>query len=523
MYPIHTKNDFVSVTELYVPMDDGIRLYTRIALPKGKDKCPIVFIRTPYEKAHNTLAHDISLYETDEYIKHGYGVVLQHVRGRGDSEGKCIPYIEREDGLCSLKFIRTLPCYNGEIYLYGRSYLTTVHLCYLNTRPPDIKGAVFDIQTDRMYFRNYRNGCCYDFCKIDWWASMMKRTYPDYNLDGTLTMPYKDVAKRVFGEDVPQYTALLLNDTYNDFWKNDPRENVVDYIDFPVLFRDGWYDYYTEGMFDMWRRLRCDIKEKSAFVVGPWGHDTRVSDKAALPIKNGNLPADHIVDWFDSIREKRGYKYASCGKVTYHSVGGDKWESEIFPYESERKLRLYFSENRELSSKNTDGEITYRYNPQNKNKCFEYGTIHQAAEAGIRDDIISFISEEVEEDCDFFGNIRWHMDVSTSCDDTAFFIRVHFIRDKKAYNLTETITTVLNANPDYKRGEKLTLDLLTPPIGFTLKKGDRIRVDISSNGSIYVPHSNLRCHWAKAPKTRIASNTIYMKNAFIEIPKKCVK
>lgn len=520
MYPIITENDTVRVTEMYVPMSDGVKLYTRFASPKGKDKCPIVFIRTPYEKAHNQSPHNIALYDDDEYIKHGYGVVLQHVRGRGDSEGKCIPYVEREDGLTTLDFIRTLPFYNGEIYLYGRSYLSTVHLCYLNTKPQDIKGAVFDIQTDRMYFRNYRNGCCYDFCKIDWWASMMKRTYPNYNLDGTLTMPYKDVAKRVFGEDVPEYTALLLNDTNNDFWKNDPRENVVDSLNFPILFRDGWYDYYTLGMFDMWRRLPEKVKEKSAFVVGPWGHDTRVSEKAALPMENGNLPTDHAVEWFDSIREKRDYRYAERGRVHYHSMGGDKWNTALYPQKNKDTLKLFFSQYRTLKKESRDGEISYRYDPQKKNKLFEYGTIYEAAPMGAREDIISFISDEISEDTDFFGNIRWHMKVSSSCDDTAFFMRVHFVRDGKAYNLTETITSLTHITPDYKRGGITVIDLETPPIGFTLKKGDKIRVDISSNGSIYVPHSNLKCHWAKAPKTRIATNTIYMNDAFIEIQKR---
>ena len=523
MYPIVNENDFVRVTELYVPMNDGVKLYTRVSVPKGKDRCPIVFIRTPYEKAHNNTPYDISLSEKDDYITRGYAVVLQHVRGRGDSEGKCIPYVEREDGLTTLDFIRTLPFYDGEIYLYGRSYLTTVHLCYLNTKPADIKGAVFDIQTDRMYFRNYRNGCCYDFCKIDWWASMMKRTFPEYNLDGTLTRPFKDVAKRVWGEDVPEYTALLLNDKNNEFWQSDPRENVIESIDFPVLFRDGWYDYYTSGMFDMWKRLPIKVKEKSAFVVGPWGHDTRVSEKAALPLKSGNLPDGHAAEWFDSIREKKEYKYAPCGKVSYYSMGGDKWCENNYPTDGKTALRLYFSKDNTLKKESSCGEISYRYDPQKKNKLFEYGTVYEAAPAGIRDDIISFISDEAEGECDFFGNIRWNMKVSSSCDDTAFFMRVHLVRHDKAYNLTETITSLEHIKPDCKRGDIIQINLETPPIGFTMKKGDRIRVDISSNGSIYVPHSNLKCHWAKAPKTRIATNTIYIDDAFIEILKQTTK
>ena len=51
--PIITENEFVTVTETFATMPDGVRLYTRYAVPKDKEKCPIVYIRTPYEAARN--------------------------------------------------------------------------------------------------------------------------------------------------------------------------------------------------------------------------------------------------------------------------------------------------------------------------------------------------------------------------------------------------------------------------------------------------------------------------------------
>lgn len=177
----------------------------------------------------------------------------------------------------TLEFIRQLPFYDQEIYLYGRSYLTTVHLSYLNMEPEDIKGAAFDIQTDRMYFRNYRNGCCAKFCNIDWWLSMMKRQFPEQKREGAEVRPYKDLMKRIVGEDVPEYTACLLHDEYDEFWTADSRTDVIDHLKIPVLFTEGWYDFYIGGMFSMWERLPEATKEKSAFVVGPWPHKTKVT------------------------------------------------------------------------------------------------------------------------------------------------------------------------------------------------------------------------------------------------------
>lgn len=516
MSPLITKSDTLSVTETLVPMHDGVRLYTRIMVPQNAGKCPVVFIRTPYEKSLDGKPFDISHHEYDIYSKHGYAVVVQHTRGRGDSEGDCHPFFEKDDGLDTLDYIRKLPFYNGEIFLAGGSYLATAHLSYLSAKPKDIKGAVIDIQTDRINIRNYRNGCCYKFCNYSWWVSMLNRRYPVSSTDKKLKRPFKTVAEQLFGEDVPEYTESLMNDCCSNYWESYPAYHAAESIDFPVLFRDGWYDFYLEGMFDMWSRLSDDTKDKSSFVIGPWGHGMKLSPENEFPMKGHELPPDHAVDWFDSIRENRPYRYAERGKITFHSIGGDSWKIAESPDRRDNCRKFYFAPDKKLTVENSDGDISYKYDPQKENKLFKYGAAHIAFPIDSRDDTISFVSDEVMDGLDFFGNIRWHMNVSSSCDDTAFFIRVYLVREGNAYNLTETITSLSHINPDYKRGMIQQIDLCTPPIGFTLKKGDRIRADISSNGSIYVPHSNLKCHWAKAPKTRIAVNTIYFKDGFLE-------
>ena len=169
VYPIISENEAVIVTETYATMPDGVRLYTRYAVPKTGEKHPVVYQRTPYEPAHGGVAHDIEDYKNNSFIRHGYAVLTQHCRGRGDSEGECVPYQERDDGLATLDFIRSLPFYNGEVYVTGGSYLASVHLCYLSAKPKDVKGACLQIQADRMYYRNYKNGCNYKLngvCRI---------------------------------------------------------------------------------------------------------------------------------------------------------------------------------------------------------------------------------------------------------------------------------------------------------------------------------------------------------------------
>lgn len=507
------------VRESFVAMSDGIRLYTRIVTPAEQGTFPIVFIRTPYEKAGNRESYPIDKDRDGCYLKHGYAVVIQHCRGTGDSEGICIPYQERKDGLETLAYLRTLPFYNGEIFLAGSSYLATVHLSYLAEAPSDVKGAALNVQTDRMYFRNYRNGCNYSFNNLDWWLGMLKRQYPSPDLEGTIRRPYKELMQRIVGEDVPAYTEGLLHDTYDAFWEEDSRTFCMEKLQIPVLLTEGWYDFYVEGMFSMWERMNPKLKQKSAFIVGPWGHGTRVAN-AEYPLPHGHIPDDYMVQWFDSIRSGEPYAYATCGKVNYYSIGGDYWTDSDYPLENRGCLRYYFwpDSGLKLQKSMEPASMTFTYDPENRTVHFPYQNIYKAQPVNSTNGVLSFCTEELAEETDFFGRVRWHMPVSSDCGDTAFFIRIYFTENGESYNLTETITSLSYICENYEPGSVVTIDLMTPPIAFTLKPGTGLRVDIASDGDIYVPHANVKGHWAKVTESRVAHNTVYLQEAFIELP-----
>lgn len=518
MYPIITENELVTVTETFVTMPDGVCLYTRYAVPKGVKKCPVVYLRTPYEPAHNGNAHDIEAYRNDQFIRHGYAVLIQHCRGRGDSEGVCVPYRERDDGLSTLDYIRSLPFYNGEIYITGGSYLATVHLCYLSAQPSDIKGACLQIQTDRMYYRNYRNGCNYKLNNASWWAGMLERRFPEQKQEQLHILPYIDAAKRTFGMDIPEFTEGLVHNTCDEYWTSDPRWDVIESLQIPTLFVEGWYDFYIEGMMNMWERLPAETKNKSAMLVGPYGHGTRVYEKAEYPLKNGNLSDDYIVEWFDSIRERKPYKYAECGKIKYYSIGADKWRAGTYPKSNCEHIRLHFAKNGKLLLRQTEGDaVSYRYDPSLSKARYKYGNIYRAHEIGTVEGVLSFVSDLFEKEERFFGKIKLHLKVSSDCEDTAFFARIYFVENGDSYNLTETIGALSHFISDYSPGERVEIELETPPIAFTAKPGVRIRVDISSESGIYLPHSNTKGHFAYVTDTKVATNTIYTKESYVDL------
>ena len=518
MYPITSKNEFVTVTEAYATMSDGVRLYTRYAVPSGAQKCPAVYIRTPYDPSHNGLAHDLQSYKDNLFIQHGYAVVLQHCRGTGDSEGECVPYQEREDGLETLDYIRSLPFYNGEIYVTGSSYLATVHLCYLSEKQEDIKGACLQIQTDRMYYRNFRNGCNYKLNNALWWAGMLKRRFPEQQRELVNELPYVESAKRVFGVDVPEFTEGLIHNDCDEYWTCDPRWSVIDSLDVPTLFVDGWYDFYIDGMMNMWERLPNKTKSCSSMLVGPYGHALGVRKQAEYPLEHGNLPDDYVVEWFESIRKSAPFKYAELGMVNYYSIGADEWRVGAYPKLDSDTVRFWLGGEAKLLREEADSKaFTYTYDPKKISKCYRSGDIYRAHKPGEVNGVISFVSDLFEKEERFFGKVKFSLNVSSDCEDTAFYMRLYFVDGGESYNLTETVGSLSYLVGDYTPGERVKIELETPPIAFTVKPGMRIRVDISSESGVYLPHPNVKGHFAYVTDTKIAHNTIYTDGSYVDI------
>ncbi|MBR4013009.1 MAG: CocE/NonD family hydrolase, partial [Clostridia bacterium] len=246
---------------------DNADLFTAVCLPSENGKFPTVIYRSPYVDAMQELSEaevcENLLEAHKSWVDNGYAVVFQHCRGRGKSDGECIPYIhEREDGLALQSWIREQDFYNGELYLCGASYTSSVHFV---TAPfaDDIKGAVFEVQDCNRYNCNYRNG----FYKIGlhggWYVKMYKRkqiAQKNYVPETYNMLPLSDFSQTVFGERATDFDEILRHpDKNDDFWSTrfggGETRNAVKSAKIPMLFVTGYYDIYTGGIFDMWNEL----------------------------------------------------------------------------------------------------------------------------------------------------------------------------------------------------------------------------------------------------------------------------
>lgn len=505
------------------------RLFTVYLLPDGNRKFPTVVIRSPYvDKYENEKEENIALDYLSEnrvWLQSGYAVVIQHCRGRGRSSGDCIPYInEREDGLALQAWIRTQDFYNGEIFLKGGSYLTSVHYV---TAPfaDDIKGAVFGIQDCERYNLCYRNGFFKKALHGSWYVGMykakshMRKNYTGRSFD---LLPLRDFTKTVFGEAAEDFDEMLKAPNPDDkFWDtrfggNDAR-NAVRNAKFPILFTTGFYDIYTGGIFDMWNGMSGESRNRSALVVSPYDHGDGCDAANSIVFENGKrverFGRNYEIEWFDYIRGKNPKSPFETGKVTYYRLFENRWAADDFaPLQNTMEIKL------------GEGEASYVYNPYDApgfkgglSRTFG-GTVFQD-KPNSRHDIVSVYTAPFESDTFVKGRMSARLKVKSDCEDTCFYVRISITKERGDYALRDDITSLVYQLGDYTPDSEVEIGFTFDEHAFLIRKGERLRVDIASaDNEHYVRHTNNRGLYSEQTTARVAHNTVFLKDSVLILP-----
>lgn len=518
----------VEHTAFYEYLDfDGAALFTAVFLPKPEGRFPTVIIRHPYldvdrERTEEEILR-LRLPDQAHWLDAGYAVVLQHCRGTGKSGGDFVPYLaEREDGLALQSWIRRQPFYNRELYLCGSSYTSSVHFV---TAPfaSDIKGAVLQVQTCERYDCNYRNGIYKMGLHGGWYVRMYKKNgdlKKAFSPDAYRMLPLSDFSRAVLGEPAPDFDEVLRHPDRDDpFWTTSryggaEAHDAIRHARIPILLVTGFYDIYTGSVFDMWNRLDGETKGKSALLVHPYGHGGKPTgepicfERATLDEAFG----DYAVRWFDAVRGLGEYP-VPLGAVTYYQLFGDAWHTDDFAQPSET---MTFSLG--------EGTRSYRYNPYAP-ASFEgglsanFGGNAWQGEQSARYDVVSLFTPIFEKDTPVKGKMAARLRVSSSAEDTCFYMRISLVKEAGTYGLRDDINQISNFRPDYTPGETVEIPFSFDEHAFVIGAGERLRIDISSSAfPHYVPHTNRRGLFSEQTTATVATNTVFLGDSSLTLP-----
>ena len=522
------------VQETMVPMGDGTALYTLVI--GGDRPKPVIFERTPYAQG-DAKAED-AVRQMRLSVERGYAVVLQHCRGTGRSEGDFIPFVdERRDGLDTLDWIRCQPFYAGEIYPRGGSYCAWVHQSYLGTRPADVKGAVLFVYDPDNFRILFRNGVFKSGILASWYQKMYKirggcrKIWPGN--DALRVLPHTRIPQVIFSDPQCPLEEYLRHPDHDDpFWKGlpgfeDGREFLQN-LDIPVLFATSYHDIFWDGMYEMWHReLTPEQKAKCTMIVTPYEHNLDWNSEMPRQYPGGGLTDRYghgvwSLDWLDYVRRGSDPGKYHPGKMAFYTLFGEGW-TEAEDIEPGEETTLYLTSSG-LAGVRGAGVRSYLYNPYAP-ASFRGGLSDDFNGAQLQDppdsrqDILSFLTEPAREKIWLRGTLRADLTVSSSAEDTGFYIRASLEKaGGETIGLTHAIGTLCAGGRDYIPGTKTRITLETSPHSFCLEPGDRLRLDVSSSCFPYfLPHTNRKGNKWEMDSALPAENAVYLGESTLTV------
>ncbi|MBC8472997.1 MAG: CocE/NonD family hydrolase [Planctomycetes bacterium] len=274
-----------------VPMRDGIILRADVYRPDRGDPYPVLVQRTPYGKDGRF----------DGFVKSGYIVVSQDVRGRYASEGKWgslyrFQTHEAEDGYDTVEWAARLPGSTGKVGTFGTSYPAFLQWRLAPLRPPSLVAmSACSIPAQIWYGENpctIRPGF-----RLEWLALMAVDMRRHENLPGVHTrwehrrlwqkesqkwldwLPWSDLPQDFFGYETDILKSWLKS-PHADPWKlaEGCKDTTV-----PNLDMVGWYDHANGDML-LFRTMVKEAKTTAArkgsrIIIGPWTHGTTYGHK----------------------------------------------------------------------------------------------------------------------------------------------------------------------------------------------------------------------------------------------------
>jgi putative CocE/NonD family hydrolase len=351
-------------------MSDGVVLVSDHYHPPAAGPHPTLLMRQPYGR---DIASTVVYAHPVWFASHGYNVVIQDVRGRGDSEGDFYPFRnEGRDGAETIRWLRTRSESNGRVGMYGFSYQGITQLLAAAEQPAGLV-CIAPAQTacDLYHGWFYRQGALRLASGLGWGLQMLKadakrlqlreasegleKAWTDLRTQPLVT-PY-GLHPEIHREGLPSYVRdWFAHREPGPYWSALDVSDSLSRINLPALHISGWFDTYLSGSVTGFLSLSAHAQHQY-LVAGPWIH---------IPwsemIGEQNLGPEALLDtdslllrWFDHWLKDSG-DFAQHPRIRHFALGANRWfGAENFPADA---LALYLHSRGRADSRKGDGALT---------------------------------------------------------------------------------------------------------------------------------------------------------------------
>ena len=533
-----------------VKMRDGVVLKADVHRPDTGGPFPVLVWLTPYGK------HKMQF---EKYVKAGYIVVCEDVRGRYASEGTWESWLrprthDAEDGYDTVQWASTLAGASGKVGTIGLSYGAFLQWRLAPLQPPAL-AAMSAHSIAARYTDLEGPGTMRPGRRLRWSIVTMS---PDVrrhaNRPGTQTeaeaaaawdggqgrkwlefLPWLELPQEAFEDETP-YMRDWLRQPQNDPWKLDAGCRLITVPNLDVV---GWYDH-AKGDMRLYQTLTKEGRTQAArkgskLVVGPWSHfppgGRRFGKIDFGPEADLDL-AMLDVRWFDYWLKGKANGLDREAPVRIFVMGDNRWrDEESWPLKRARTRVLYLSGDGRANTPAGDGKLVdlrpggeagddYTYDPRDPvPTLFAPGNFTCAMDQSPlsnRQDILVYQTGPLTRRIEVTGFPEVELFAATSAPDTDWVAR---LIDVAPDGLARDVCMGL-VRARYRKGvEKPCLVKPGEPIKYTIRlgptanaflPGHRIRLDVtSSDFPNYDRNHNTAADQNADPGLAVAQQTIH--------------
>lgn len=502
-------------------MRDGCRLVADIYRPKPTPESPgpwpVLLMRQPYGR---DIASTVVYAHPTWYARRGFLVVIQDVRGRGDSDGEFYCFRnEADDGYDTVRWAAALPGSNGRVGMYGFSYQGSTQLLAALTRPPELRALAPHMTAFDLYSGWFYRGGLLQLSTTLSWASQMLRedsrrlgAASEAALDanwqalGRLSglLPVRD-ATPIVSADLPSYGAdWLRHSTYDDYWREFDLLARVAELGLPMFHLSGWYDMYLRGSVDGYRAMAA-AHPNQFLLASPWAHIPWGNVVGGSDLGPSAAPAvdEMMVSWFHHWLDHDTPPAADLSGCRYFTMGENAWrDAAAWPPPEARMQTWFLASAGRANSRFGDGILSmdtasgpddlFDYDPEtpvlapggNQGGHAFFGP-HDLAAQQQGNNMLVFDTPVFDAPAVLAGDPVCVLHVTSSASETAFVARLSRVTKEGRSILISLGAARVRA----RAGAELRIAL--DPIAARIASGERLRLDVSSSAfPLLVRHPN---------------------------------
>jgi hypothetical protein len=314
------------------------------------------------------------------FARHGYNVVIQDVRGRGDSQGCFYPFRnEGRDGAETIAWLRTRAESNGRVGMYGFSYQGMTQLLAAAEDPEGLVCIAPGMTAHDLYNGWFHQGGALRFASsLGWGLQLLKEDARRLKLrraSDRLEKAWSNLAAQtselsfrahpaIQGEGVPCYVLDWFDhDMPDDYWASLDVSRSVEKITVPGLHVSGWYDMFLRGSIDGFRALSeragsANARQNQFLLAGPWIHipwGDRIGAADFGP--EALVDTDEILlRWFNHWLRGTN-EFAGEPKIRHFVLGESRWR-EASAWPSDAQCAFYLHSGGRANSRKGDGALS---------------------------------------------------------------------------------------------------------------------------------------------------------------------